>query len=94
MRPVAHNFRAVASAPVFTVPVSDLVAMLDRDQATKFAVVSKFVGPHYVTTAFDIEEHRLIRAAHDTGMHVFWKGLGRRRSNVQVLEKSQTYYPA
>jgi len=94
MKPIAHNFRTVAGAPIQTLEVAALVAMLDREQEAKFALVSKWVGPLHVTTAYDIDEHRVLRSAHETGMFTFWKGVGRRRPNVQVLAKNQTYYPA
>lgn len=94
MKPVAHNFRAVAGAPVNTIAITQLVAILDCEQEAPFAVVSKWVGPDHVTTAYDIVGKQFWRAVHVTGMRTFWKGVAKRRANVRVLAPTEAYVPA
>lgn len=96
MKPVANNFRAVAGAPVSTVPIAQLVAMIDCEQEAgrNFAVVSKYVGPDHVTTIYDIHGKRFFRSAHVTGMRSFWKGVAKRRPNVRLLHQYEAFQPA
>lgn len=83
---------------VTTLPIEDLVAMLDREDhepEARFAVVSKRTSwPHCVTTVLDVRERKLYRATHKHGMVQFWKVLARRRApHVRFVQYQETLRP-
>jgi hypothetical protein len=97
MRFVAHNFALVSTSPVVNVGITPLIAMLDCEQDApvhSFALVSKFVGPDYSTTVYDVRADRLLRARHLHGMAGVWKDIARRRPHVRLLGKRDLYQPA
>jgi hypothetical protein len=83
---ICHRLRSFLdegnSAPVTSVSVARLVAMLDCEhgEGSAYAVASKATKAGLnVTTALDIPLQRAFRAVHETGMVTFWKGVAKRR---------------
>jgi hypothetical protein len=77
-----------------TVPLLDLIAMLDRDhpEGARFVVVCKNTTRHcYVSTALDLQSRRFYRATSPTGLVSFWKGIAKRRPQVQMLAPSDPF---
>ncbi len=96
MRLVAHNFARVSTAPATSIGVTPLIAIVDceqEDAAHKYVVASKYVGPDYSTTVYDVRAGRLFRARHVVGMVGIWKDIARRRAHVQLLGKHDVYMP-
>jgi hypothetical protein len=85
---------------VTTIPVADLVAMLDADNTAdgkRFAIVSKpcskAAAQRHVTTVLDFNESRLYRATHAGGMVSFWRGLAKRRQGVEFVPAQAVFSP-
>jgi hypothetical protein len=77
-----------------TVPISRLISMLDADhcEGSRFAVVSKAsTRGRYVTTVLDVPLRKVFRARHETGLVSFWKGVAKRRPQVQHLAAGQSF---
>ena len=93
-----------ALPPVTTLPIADLVAMLDsyHPAGGKFAVVSKPAksdrrGVRFknLTAVLDVVGNKLYRANHELGMVVFWKAVARRRArSVQYLRAGEVFDPS
>jgi hypothetical protein len=100
----ARNFHAhfVGKTPpqVTTVPLADLVAMLDTpeaDDGIRFAIVSKpcskAAAQRHVTTVLDVNNGTLYRATHAGGMVSFWRGLAKRRQGVEFVPAHAAFSP-
>lgn len=79
---------------VTTVPLLELIAMLDCDhpEGARFIVVTKGTSrPNYVNTVLDMQAKRFFRAVSPTGMVSFWKGVAKRRAAVQLLSASEAF---
>ena len=82
--------------PVQTLPVARLISMLDCEHCpgSHYVVVSKRAASsgRCVTTVLDVPLRRLYRAAHDTGLASFWKGVARRRAGaVEYLQAGASF---
>lgn len=97
----AHQGRALPA--VTTLPLSDLIAMLDTNHTpgSRWAIVSKpgrgnRRGARFknVTTVLDVVNDKLYRAHHEHGLVVFWKRLARNRAGfVEYVSGSEAYDP-
>jgi hypothetical protein len=100
----ARNFHAhfLGKTPpqVTTLPVADLITLLDADSTIdgkRFAVVSKpcskAAAQRHVTTVLDVDAGKLYRATHAGGMVSFWRGLAKRRPSVQFIPAQEAFSP-
>jgi hypothetical protein len=85
---------------VTTIPVADLVAMLDADNTAdgkRFAIVSKpcsrDVAQRHVTTVLDVSEGKLYRATHPGGMVSYWRALAKHRPGVEFVPAQAVFSP-
>lgn len=78
-----------------TVPISRLISMLDCDhcEGSHYVVVSKAsTRGRYVSTVLDVPLKKVYRARHETGMVSFWKGVAKRRPQVQLLAAGELFF--
>jgi hypothetical protein len=86
--------RAISEAT--TLPLLDLLAMLDADQsegARFLAVCKASTRSKHVLTVLDLQAGRFYRAVHPTGILTYLKGIAGRRPAVKLLASSETYEP-
>lgn len=99
---IARNFHPFfvgkTPPPVTTLPVADLIALLDADSTPdgkRFAVVSKpcskAAAQRHVTTVLDVSNGTLYRATHAGGMVSFWRGLAKRRPSVRFIPAQEVF---
>jgi len=86
---VAHNFHAVADAPLTTTTLQQLLAVLFAADKP-LAVTSKYVkGRRYTTTVYDPATHTLVRAFHNHGCRVLLKALAKQNPHIQLLGQGE-----
>lgn len=87
---IAHNFIAVADAPLAAVPFSQLMQLLFTADKP-LVVVTKYVKARkHSTTVYDPRAHQLYRAAHSSGCLVTLKALARENPHIRLLAPQET----